>query len=649
MNRLFNFAKRLVPKISDTELIALRSGTASIDRHIFEGLVRLPETKNSFSSDENELYNKVGPFLKDFGNKELSYPNVPKGLFESIGVNGFFGMIIDKKYNGTKTSVTNLSRILTKIVSHNPGLGVAIMVPNSLGPGELLENYGTEEQKNKYLPSLANGDLIPCFGLTGPNNGSDAVGSIDRGKVILKDGKPAIQISINKRYITLAPIANLIGIAFDLEDPDNLLPNGSSGVTLALLEKGHPGLEQLTYHNPANVGFPNGTLKGDLTIELDQIIGGSESAGEGWKMLMECLAAGRAVSLPATSNGASKASLYGTFLYASHRKQFKRNLIDMEGVREKIANMTYHTYLIQSSVALTNHLLDTGEKPAVISAIMKEQCTERGRIVVNEAMDINAGSAICLGDTNFVEKFYRSVPVGITVEGSNVLTKNLIIFGQGLNRSHPHVLPILDSILKDDIDKFKNTIIPMVKHGIRSYVSAIHSRVSFTKAYEDELVKQTKYFSAISNIIALLGGELKSKQYISGTMADFLSNLYLGHALIWYETHNKISERLTKICLERLTNENRILINMIVHNSPVMKILLLPFKQKINVERFENNDIIVQELINNQKLIDAIKDDVSIDRTPLENLEKLHQLDRETDEYKNLYKKIISVGEFNVL
>ena len=271
----------------------------------------------------------------------------------------------------------------------------------------------------------------------------------------------------------MAPIANLVGIAFDLEDPDNLLEEGTPGITLALLEKGHPGLIQNTYHNPSNVGFPNGTLKGTMIIDAHQIIGGVSCAGMGWKMLMECLAAGRAVSLPATANGASKASLYGTYMYASHRTQFKRPLIDMQGVREKLVNMCFHTYLIQSSISMTNSLLDAGEKPAVISAIMKQQCTERGRLVVNDGMDINAGSAICLGHQNFMEKFYESVPVGVTVEGSNVLTRNLIIFGQGINKSHPYIYPILDSILENDVTAFKKTLFPMIEHSVCLYVNVL--------------------------------------------------------------------------------------------------------------------------------------------------------------------------------
>ena len=329
------------------------------------------------------------------------------------------------------------------------------MVPNSLGPSELLLNYGTKQQQDEYLPKLANGEKIPCFGLTGPNNGSDATGSIDEGVVLKdRDGNLKIKININKRYITLAPVANLIGLAFNLKDPHNLLKNKKRGITVALLERGHPGLRQESYHNPLDVGFPNGTLKGEVLIDLEQVIGGEEMVGEGWKMLMECLAAGRGICLPATANASSKISTVSMYLYSKHRKQFNIPLIQMEGIQNKLANMLTNTWAIQASIFVTNQLLDRGEKPSVLSAIMKEQTTERGREVIKEAMDIYAGSGLCKGENNMLEKFYKNAPIGITVEGSNVLTKNLIIFGQGLNKSHPHISPILNAIDEDNIDDF---------------------------------------------------------------------------------------------------------------------------------------------------------------------------------------------------
>ena len=411
---LFSYVKQKIPRITPTELIALRSGTTSLDRQIMEGRVSFPEKHvftPKFPSEE------ISKLCNDFDYTRM-YPNDNDNYWVNyLAKNKYFSFLINEQYGGIKLSVNELSSLLTKVTSVDPALGVVTMVPNSLGPGELLTMYGTEKQKEHYLPRLANGDFIPCFGLTGPNNGSDATGSIDTGKVVLEDGQPKIKVSLNKRYITLAPVANLMGVAFNLEDPENIL--GKEGVTVALVEREHPGLIQNTHHNPLNVGFPNGTIKGDITISPEQVIGGQDNIGEGWKMLMECLSAGRGVSLPATGNAGSKTASFGIFHYIKVREQFRMPLANMEAIQEKFNNMIYQTWIIQSAVSLTNDILDSGQSPAVLSAIMKQQCTERSRYVLNEAMDIHAGSAICLGESNFLERFYVSSPVGITVEGSN--------------------------------------------------------------------------------------------------------------------------------------------------------------------------------------------------------------------------------------
>ena len=526
---------------------------------------------------------KVNQLLRLYGNNTIYPTDKTEEIINYIGKNKFLSFIIDEKYGGNKLSVDELSSILTKITSKNPALGVCVMVPNSLGPGELITHYGTKEQKNKYLPGLADGTYIPCFGLTGPNNGSDATGSIDEGNIIIHNGKPMIELNINKRYITLAPVSNLIGLAFKLKDPYKILKNGKEGVTVALIEKDHPGLNKETYHNPLNTGFPNGTLKGKLIIDLDQVIGGESNCGEGWKMLMECLSAGRGICLPATSNAACKVSTLGIYQYIKHRKQFKIPLIKMEGIQNKFVDMIYQTWLINCSIKLTNTLLDNGEKPAVISAIMKQQTTDRGREVINNAMDIHGGSAICIGDNNFIEKFYRNSPIGITVEGSNTLTKYLIIFGQGLNKSHPYISDILTSILENNKDVFYEKFIKIINHSIKLYIRCL------SPIHNNELEKQTLYFANLSNFIALKGGAIKSEQIISGYMADYLSNLYLAYSILWYEEHYKVSKKLTTYCINRLLNENRILINNIIDNSGY-KLLFLHMKQQIKPENIKEKN-----------------------------------------------------------
>jgi len=535
---LFRFVKNKIPRISETEMIALRSGNTSIDREILQGNINMP-TKVTYPNKFPQ--NELNRLFSEFDGSRV-YPNDNDNYWINyLAKNKYFSFLIDREYGGIKLSVNELSNLLTKVASVDPALGVITMVPNSLGPGELLTLYGTEQQKNYYLPKLAKGDFIPCFGLTGPNNGSDATGSIDKGTIVKKDDKIMIKVKINKRYITLAPVANLMGIAFNLEDPDNLL--NKSGITVALLERDHEGLIQNTHHNPMNAGFPNGTIKGEFFIDLDQVIGGEENIGNGWKMLMECLSAGRGVSLPATANASSKASSFGIYNYIKVRDQFKMPLAKMEAIQQKFNNMIYNTWIIQSSVSLTNDILDSGKSPAVLSAIMKQQTTERGREVLNEALDIHGGAGICLGYSNFLEKFYRAAPIGITVEGSNTLTRSLIIFGQGLNKSHPYIFPLLESVLNDDLNNFKNNFNSLVTHSLSLYGKSFY----LSKSLEQQIIN----FAALTNFVAIKGGLLKKEQMLSGDMADIFSNLYLALSVQNYHENyeNSHNSRIMKILI----------------------------------------------------------------------------------------------------
>ena len=643
MLRVFNKIKTLIPKISDTELIALRSGTTCIDTDIFRGKVDTNSIKPKYFERKFEN-KKIDDLINKYGNIEQVYPSEKTNeILDFIGKNKFLSFLIPEKYGGIKLSVSELSSVLTKISSVNPALGVVTMVPNSLGPSELLLNYGTNKQKNYYLPKLANGEYIPCFGLTGPNNGSDATGSIDEGIVLKKDNKTVINLNINKRYITLGPVANLIGLAFNLKDPNNLLPSNKEGITVALVENDIPGLKQETHHNPLNAGFPNGTLKGNINIPIDNIIGGPEKAGMGWKMLMECLASGRGVCLPASANASSKVATYGIFQYIKHRKQFKIPLIKMEGVQSKFVSMLFNTWLIQSSVAFTNCLLDKGEKPAVISAIMKQQTTDRGREVLNNGMDIHAGSAICLGENNFLEKFYRSAPIGITVEGSNTLTRNLIIFGQGLNKSHPYIYPVLDSILTDNIDNFKDSFKNILKHSLLLYWKSLPG-VTFNN--NTLLEKQTLHFANLSNFVALKGGALKSEQFLSADMADIFSNIYLAHSVLWYQDNYKVSKKLTDYCINRLCYDNQIIMNRVIDNLGYLGYPLYFSKSNITSYNYDSDREMIEEITTNSNIIDHITNDIYInDNNILGKLKKLDTL--KGVEYTELYNKVIQVGEYN--
>jgi acyl-CoA dehydrogenase len=656
--KAFNIVKKIIPKISETEIIALKSGGVSIDREIFNGAVDYLKYKPFINKDKN-MEDETNNLLKSIGTENV-YPNKNiHNIMKHLGDHGFLSMIIDKKYNGNRLSVSSQSKILSKLSSYNPSLAVTTMVPNSLGPAELLQHYGTEEQKNYFLPKLANGTMIPCFGLTGPNNGSDAVGQIDKGIVEYIDGKVKIKVTLNKRYITLAPISNLIGIAFNLEDPNNLLKNNKSGISVALVESSQNGLSMLTHHNPNNAGFPNGTIKGTIFIDTNQIIGGEDKIGEGWKMLMECLAVGRGVSLPATANGSSKFITQSIMNYIKIRKQFNMNIGNMEAVKEKFIDMYLNTWIIHTSVNFTNHILDSGSTPSVLTAIMKQQTTERARNILNHGMDIYSGSGICVGENNFFTKFYNSSPVGITVEGSNTLTRGLIIFGQGLNKSHPYIFPIFQSIQDNNINDFRTNLNKLVSSIFVNYSKMIYlttiNILPFSKMSAIERLEiSTLKFSLLANFIALNGGKIKSKQMISGNMSDILSNLYLSYSVLWYYSHyqfeNAANIFLRDECINYLNNELDYKMNLIIENYPILplKPLLYPLKNKIRYSNLENKNKLYKLISENEKLNSIFKSDIYYKDTVLEKMEKLNKMNENSEEYKKLYQDIISVGEYNI-
>ena len=632
---IFNSVKNIIPKVSDTELIALRSGSVSIDRDIMSGKVILPVFKNN---DLNKFpKNKIDDLCSNFDNSIIYPNNNDNKWIKYLGENNFFSFLIDEKYGGNKLSNNELSNILTKITSVDPALGVVSMVPNSLGPGELLSKYGTEYQKEKYLPGLADGTFIPCFGLTGPQNGSDATGSIDKG-ILFKDknNKLKIKIDLNKRYITLAPVSNLMGIAFNLEDPNDLIHK--KGITLALVERNHPGLIQESYHNPLNVGFPNGTIKGSIDIDIENIIGGHENIGNGWKMLMECLSAGRGISLPATANASSKIATIGIYNYIQLREQFNIPLQKMEAIQEKFTNMILNTWIIQSSIQLTNDILDSGKSPSVISAIMKQQCTERGRIVINEGMDIHAGASICIGYNNFIEKFYRSVPVGITVEGSNTLTRSLIIFGQGLNKSHPYIFKVLDSILENNIDKFRKEFSNIISHSIILYLRSFSTK--------KDLDQQIINFACLTNFVALKGGLIKKEQKLSGDMADIFSNLYLALSVQYYHNKYNISSSLTEYIITDLLNKNQVKINTVIDNLPYY-VILSHMKKKPISRDYENENKIFDEIMNNKNIINEIKKNIYYENSIIKEMEDINTTKYDNkSSYEISKNNIINVDEY---
>ena len=644
---MFSLAKRILPKISNTEMIALKSGTVSIDRFIMEGYV----PKNFM----DKLSNKCDKYLETIDdichktqNETVFNGTLNTEVMDILSKNKCFSYIIDEKYGGLNLSVESQSRALVKFASVNPSIAVTVMVPNSLGPGELLQHYGTQQQKDKYLPGLAKGEYIPCFGLTGPKNGSDAAGPLDEGIIIKRDDELYIDVTLNKRYITLAPIANLMGVAIRVKDPNNLLKEGREGITVALLEKKqYSNLKNDTYHNPLNAGFPNGTLKGNIQIKLEDVIGGKEKIGHGWKMLMECLAAGRGVSLPASSLGACLATTYGITGYSNIRKQFNIPIIKMEGVYEKLYNSMYNTMMIDFGIRFTNSILDSGEKPSVISAIMKQQTTERGKNVILNGMDVHGGSAICLGENNFISKFYQSGPIGITVEGSNVLTRSLIIFGQGLNKSHPHISSVVEAIQTNNKSDFYKNLGKMTRHMITKFTRSTLNLIPTTNP-DIQLKKNTLMFSNLSNIISLLGGDLKRKQMISGHMADMFSQLYLGYAILYHEKMYNIDYDLYYICKCQLNKEFHESFMKLRSITPSFIYYLIKISCRIPKYNliYPDDKYYMSNLIwKNDKLKDYVEKQIYINDNVLGKIKKANET-KNIEEKEEIINDIISVGEY---
>ncbi|HFE36878.1 MAG TPA: acyl-CoA dehydrogenase, partial [Gammaproteobacteria bacterium] len=463
-NHILRLFKKILPPMSSTEKEALDAGTVWWDGDLFSGK---PDWQKLLKHDTAKLSAEEQAFIDGPVNElcaliddwkiSQDLNDLPPEVWQFIKENRFFGMIIPKKYGGLAFSALAHSAVVMKISTRSVAAAVSVMVPNSLGPAELLLRYGTEKQKDHYLPRLANGREIPCFALTSPEAGSDASSIPDYGIVCKGDFADqtnvlGIRISWNKRYITLGPVATVLGLAFQLEDPDGLIGDTKNlGITCALIPTDHPGVNIGRRHHPLSIGFQNGPNSGDdVFIPMDWVIGGVEQAGHGWRMLMNCLAAGRSISLPALSVGGAKFTCHAIGAYARIRKQFKMPIGRFEGVEEPLARMAGYAYMMDAARTLTASALDHGESPSVLSAVLKYQLTERMRRSVNDAMDVQGGSGICLGPNNILGKLYHAIPISITVEGANILTRSLIVFGQGAIRCHPYVLQEMHAATETD-------------------------------------------------------------------------------------------------------------------------------------------------------------------------------------------------------
>lgn len=554
--------RKVLPQISATEQEAIDAGTVWWDGELFSGnpnwnkLLSFP--KASLSTEEQAfLDNEVDQLCAMINDWDVTHnrADLPPEVWQFIKSKGFFGMIIPKQYGGLEFSAQAHSAVVAKVASRSGTAAVTVMVPNSLGPAELLLHYGTTEQKDQYLHRLAQGLEVPCFALTGPMAGSDAGAIPDFGVVCYGEfgGQKdvfGIRLTWEKRYITLAPVATLLGLAFKLFDPDQLLSKEvNRGITLALVPTDTPGVQIGRRHFPLNSAFMNGPTQGkDVFIPMNYLIGGTFRIGQGWRMLMECLAAGRSISLPSSSAGAMKLAARTTGAYARVRKQFKVPIGKFEGVEEPLARIGGHTYMVDAARKLTALAVDLGEKPSVISAVIKYHATERGRIVVNDAMDVHGGKGICLGPDNYLGRFYEQIPIGITVEGANILTRTLMIFGQGAIRSHPYVLKEIAAVNDYDqqraIKQFDEALFGHISFALsnaaRSFVFGLTGgrgipvpKGSETYRYYQQLTRYSAAFALSADVaMAVLGGSLKRREKISARLGDVLSQMYLCSAAL---------------------------------------------------------------------------------------------------------------------
>ncbi|MGM0564508.1 MAG: acyl-CoA dehydrogenase [Pseudomonadota bacterium] len=554
MSRFAEFVRRhkILPHISDTERDALEAGTVWLEGDLFCGR---PDWRRILDLDYPQLNAAEQAFvdgpvetlchmIDDWSVNQAG--ELPAEAVDYIRNERFLGLMIPEAYGGLGFSNLAFSTVLNKLNSRNAALCFYVLIPNSVGPGELLQHYGTDAQKQHYLPRLASGEYIPCFALTEPTAGSDAVSIQAEGVVEAGADGPQIRLNFDKRYITLAPVSNLIGLAFKLHDPENLLGRGREpGITVALVHKETEGVEIGERHDPMGIAFPNGPIRGrDVVIDAGQIIGGPAQAGCGWRMLMEALSGGRAISLPAQSTGGAKQAARVAGAYATVRRQFGMPIARFEGVQEPLARLAGRAYIMEAARTFVCAAVDSGERPSVASAMIKYHHTELYRQSLDDAMDVLAGRGIMRGPSNPLGDLYRAGPIGITVEGANILTRTLIVFGQGAIRCHPYVRQELEALEQGRAGRFIGLA---ARHAARLVGNAVRSlwhsvtRGRFTKVPEGHRMSRAMQkiswasvrFAVLADVALMLTGpDLKRKGRLSGRLADAMGWLFLATAVV---------------------------------------------------------------------------------------------------------------------
>jgi alkylation response protein AidB-like acyl-CoA dehydrogenase len=648
---IFKTFKKVLPPMNQTEREALEAGDSWWEKYLFSGK---PDWKHlldthlpDLSKDEKMfLNNQVETLCEMIDDYKVCNEdkNLPPVAWEYIKNEGFLGLIIPKEYGGLGFSAIAHSTIVMKIASKSITAGVTCMVPNSLGPAELLLHYGTQEQKDRYLPGLAKGTEIPCFALTAPVAGSDAGAIPDKGIVCKGQYKGeevlGIRLTFNKRYITLAPVSTIFGLAFKLYDPANLLGEGKTdyGITLALIPSEHEGVDIGRRHNPMGIPFMNGPIRGtDVFIPLDMIIGGREYAGKGWRMLMDCLSIGRGISLPALGAASGAFTYRMTGAYSTVRQQFKTSIGKFEGVEDVMAEIAGMTYSLLACRRLTVGAVDKKVKPSVASAISKYHMTEMGRTCINHAMDVHGGKGIVLGPKNYLGNIYTSMPISITVEGANILTRNLIIFGQGAVRSHPYVYKEMEAARNEDdfegLNQFDTLLMKHVgfaaSNFVRTFALGLTGGRIAASPINSEVGEYFKKLTHMSSVLALtadiamgvLGGELKRKERLSARLGDILSHLYMGSAVLKYYHDNEqqgLETPYVHWCMQRHLFEAQKAFQDFIDNFPsrfiahTIRFIAFPWGYTYKKPSDKLGHELVKPMMTNNRLRDRLTGDIFV-------------------------------------
>ena len=650
----YALVRRILPRVSRTEQEALDAGTVGWDADLFSGR---PVWSNLLNTRPPTLTRRERDFLNgpveqvcrmiDDWDTRHNRADMPPEVWQFLKSNGFLGMLIGKEWGGLGFSAQAQSMVVSKVASRSIAAGITVMVPNSLGPGELLEKYGTDFQKEKYLRRLAEGKEVPCFALTGPHAGSDAAGMRDVGTVThgTYNGKKilGVRLSWDKRYITLAPVATLLGLAFHLHDPDNHLGKGETvGITLALVPADFPGVKIGRRHYPARAAFMNGPTSGkDVFIPIEFLIGGTEYAGQGWRMLMECLSTGRAISLPAIGTVSIKHVLRVTSAYARIRRQFGIPIGIMEGVGAPMARMVKSAYTFEAARALTASMVDEGQKPSVISALLKYRTTEAMRDRINDAMDIHGGRAVQDGPSNYLFAAYATTPVAITVEGANILTRTLITFAQGALRAHPYLFAEIQAAQNKDKragrDAFDLAFGGHISFMLANMAGTFWHAITFGKFASSpvsgpmadhyrQLHRYSQAFALVADwTVAFLGGHLKRKQELAGRLSDILSDLYLLSAVLKrYEDDGKIEPDAPLVDAIALDIYAAIETNLVAtfHNFPnfflrnLMRVLTFPLGSHARGSKDRDNYRFARAVLRPGEFRDRLTRDIFISFDP---------------------------------